>query len=471
MFDDGREFDCPLTPLEVLQRWPAQTPVMLLHAGRYDPRWANTSILAASGNFDDAFRVTLDEHDRPVLHHHGGQHRNVDVFAALDALLAEDDALYLGAFSYDVARIIESLPRRAKRDGDWPVIQLQRCTGFATYDLATQQWRLHGRWINSPPPEIPPEVPPEVFSQTPSEISPQAAKAAQPISRFSPAFSHGPIAPDLSRSAVEAKVQRTIDYIAAGDIFQANIAQRFCFDFQGDPRRLSLQLARQAPAWYAAHLELPAADPAVRQVLASSSPELFLAVDANRTVTTRPMKGTRPASAPAQELADSEKDRAELNMIVDLMRNDLGRVCDIGSVRVAEPRTIETHPTVHQAVSTVTGRLPARCGLGELLRATLPGGSITGAPKVRAMQIIDELEPVRRGPYCGAIGWLRRGQMTLAMTIRTLLLESKITGETHSGRGSYSVGAGIVADSSPAGEYAEMLDKAAAIRRALDEAK
>jgi para-aminobenzoate synthetase component 1 len=160
------------------------------------------------------------------------------------------------------------------------------------------------------------------------------------------------------------------------------------------------------------------------------------------------------------ELLDSIKDAAELNMIVDLERNDLGRVCRIGTVRVTQPRTIETHPTVYHGVATVEGALRQDVSFVDLLRATFPGGSITGAPKIRAMEIIDELEPVRRGPYCGAIGYLDSdGTIEFNVAIRTMIAAA---GEIH-----VPVGGGIVADSDPAAEYDETLVKARAMFAAL----
>ncbi|MFP4224246.1 MAG: anthranilate synthase component I family protein, partial [Phycisphaeraceae bacterium] len=269
--------------------------------------------------------------------------------------------------------------------------------------------------------------------------------------------------PAVSRSEYEAAVQRVRDYIAAGDVFQVNLARRLTASFTGDTRHLFDALAAASPAWYGAYLELTRAPGEPSRAIASTSPELFLEVRAGH-VTTRPIKGTRPATVAPEELLASEKDAAELHMIVDLLRNDLGRVCRYGSVRVPEPRTIESHPTVHHGVATVTGELAPGRDACDLLRATLPGGSITGAPKVRAMQIIDELEPARRGPYCGAIGLLHQDQAILNIAIRTILVE---TGDDGVGRADFSVGGGIVADSDPAAEYEETLDKAAAIMRAL----
>ncbi|MEM1213940.1 MAG: anthranilate synthase component I family protein, partial [Planctomycetota bacterium] len=201
------------------------------------------------------------------------------------------------------------------------------------------------------------------------------------------------------------------------------------------------------------------------RTLISASPELFLELNADRRVTTRPIKGTRPAQTPTEQLRDSLKDQAELNMIVDLLRNDLGRVARFGSVRVAQPRTIESHPTVHHAVATVQAQLRPGLGLVDLIRATFPGGSITGAPKIRAMQIIDELEPVRRGPYCGAVGLIDGPSAWLNITIRTALVEQDPAGR---GRLDFSVGGGIVADSDPAAEQQECLDKAAALLDVLN---
>ena len=245
-----------------------------------------------------------------------------------------------------------------------------------------------------------------------------------------------------------------------------NLAQRFTADFHGTfplaQRSLFRRLASLSPAWYGAYIETAAESPdSLPRVLCSTSPELFLEAAADGRVITRPIKGTRPAGVDPKELLDSEKDRAELNMIVDLLRNDLGRVCAYGSIRVDEPRVIESHPTVHHGVATISGRLHPSMDLVDLLRAALPGGSITGAPKVRAMQIIDELEPVRRGPYCGCIGWFTQREMCLNIAIRTMLLDPAAE------RVDFSVGGGIVADSSPAGEYDETIDKAQAMLRSL----
>jgi para-aminobenzoate synthetase component 1 len=279
-------------------------------------------------------------------------------------------------------------------------------------------------------------------------------------------FVSGPAQPRQRRGQFEANIDRVLKYIAAGDAFQVNLAQSFSGTFTGNTRSLFHRLAERSPAWYGAYLELSTLEPGEpARTLASISPELFLQCDARGTVTTRPIKGSLPAHEAEALLRESEKDAAELAMIVDLMRNDLGRVCRIGSVRVPESRAIENHPTIHHGVATITGELAPSRTLTDLLRATLPGGSITGAPKVRAMQIIEELEPHRRGPYCGAIGYVHGNTSKLNIAIRTLLLEQDRSGGT--GGYQFSVGGGIVADSTPAAEYDETLAKAQALLQGL----
>jgi anthranilate/para-aminobenzoate synthase component I len=289
---------------------------------------------------------------------------------------------------------------------------------------------------------------------------------------------------DDDRRGFEERVARVVEYIRAGDIFQANLSHVLSAGFEGSARGLMLDLLTAARPWYGAYLEWPG------HAVVSASPELFLEVDAaTRRVVTRPIKGTRPGDADPRSLIESEKDAAELNMIVDLMRNDLGRVCEFGSVRVAEGRMVERHAHsdsgargrtgmpgvagwggrgVLHGVATIEGRMRAGTGLGDLLRATFPGGSITGAPKIRAMQIIEELEQRERGPYTGAIGFVSDcGRSCFNIAIRTAAIRGDDGG---AGRGAFSrarleygVGAGIVADSSPASEWEETLNKAEVI--------
>ncbi|HSU95263.1 MAG TPA: aminodeoxychorismate synthase component I [Gemmatimonadaceae bacterium] len=254
---------------------------------------------------------------------------------------------------------------------------------------------------------------------------------------------------------------RVREYIIAGDIFQANLSQRFEAPLTASPFALYRRLREINPAPFAAFLEFG------ELTVASASPERFLRLDTARQVEARPIKGTRPRGVyPAHDAAlgralqESVKDRAENLMIVDLMRNDLSRVSLPGSVRVPELFALERYATVHHLVSTVTGTLePGRDAI-DLLCATFPGGSITGAPKVRAMEIIAELEPSRRGVYCGSIGYLSlTGVMDTSIVIRTY---QAVNGQVY-----FSAGGGIVADSDPEQEYRETFDKARALIRAL----
>lgn len=263
---------------------------------------------------------------------------------------------------------------------------------------------------------------------------------------------------NFTQSAYRAAVARVMDYILAGDIFQANIAQRFALSLGPDFNRFEfyrrLRAVNAAP--FAAFMEMG------EFALASSSPERFLRLE-NAQIEARPIKGTRPRSASvtedaalAQALLQSEKDRAENVMIVDLLRNDLSRVCEDGSITVPLLCGLESFASVHHLVSSVTGKLRPGLGPVDVLRAAFPGGSITGAPKIRAMQIIAELEPNRRGPYCGGIGYIGfDGTMDMNIAIRTVAMNAR--------QAVFHAGGGVVADSVPAAEYAESLDKARAL--------
>jgi para-aminobenzoate synthetase component 1 len=251
------------------------------------------------------------------------------------------------------------------------------------------------------------------------------------------------------------------DYIFAGDIFQANLSQRFEAPLLESAWSFYSRLRVRNPAPFAAFFETPDAS------VISTSPERFLRVDRNGFVETRPIKGTRPRglgpehdAALGQALAESAKDRAENLMIVDLMRNDLSRVCAPRTVRVSELFSLERYATVHHLVSTVVGQLEPGHDALHLLRAAFPGGSITGAPKLRAMEIIAELEPSQRGVYCGSIGyWSLTGELDTSIAIRTAMARD--------GRVYFSAGGGIVADSDPEQEYRETIDKARALIDAL----
>ncbi|MGB2998397.1 MAG: anthranilate synthase component I family protein, partial [Phycisphaerae bacterium] len=324
-----------------------------------------------------------------------------------------------------------------------------------------------------------------------SEVPLSSRSLGPPPARQTPAAP--PLTCNLSREAYLRAVERAREYIAAGDIFQVNLSRRFTVALDPGTRARAVTFSRPAcgarpseagpdlpladlylglrqmnPAPYAAFLGLGAG----RAVL-STSPELFLDSRGGRIVT-RPIKGTRPRrpgdetfnERMREDLLASEKDRAELVMIVDLERNDLGRVSAYGTVRVTEPRTVEAYAAVYHTVATVEGRLQPGRDVVDLLKATFPGGSITGAPKVRAMQIIAELEPTRRSVYTGAIGYLGppspsepAGRAALNIAIRTVLATSSAV--------HLQVGGGVVADSEPEAEFDETTDKARAILAAL----
>jgi para-aminobenzoate synthetase component 1 len=325
---------------------------------------------------------------------------------------------WAGYLSYDLGRLFESLPERARDDLKWPWFVFGHCPGGEPVSAAA-----------------------EGFPAAASSAAVDAGGDCPPST--------------FTRDAYLSACRRVLDYISAGDVFQVNLSQRFTLPLRESPWTIYGRLREKTPAAYGGCLEFDG------RALICNSPELFLRVEGDGRVTTRPIKGTRPRGlGMEEELRRSIKDQAELNMIVDLQRNDLGRVCRIGSVKVPRPRDIETHPTVHHGVATVTGQLPEEVGFVELLAATFPGGSVTGAPKIRAMEIIDELEPVRRGPYCGAIGYLDAdGTLQFNIAIRTMAAAG--------GRVHLPVGGGIVADSDPAAEYEETLVKARAMFAAL----
>lgn len=269
---------------------------------------------------------------------------------------------------------------------------------------------------------------------------------------------------NLSPAAYQAAVQQAKEYIRAGDIFQVVLSQRFTTPFRGDPFHLYRSLRLINPSPYMAFMQFG------DLYLIGSSPEVMVKLSQageERVATVRPIAGTRPRGAtPAedreleQDLLADPKERAEHVMLVDLGRNDLGRVCKLGSVQVDDLMQIERYSHVMHIVSNVVGQLDPQHSAWDLLRATFPAGTVTGAPKIRAMQIIHELEGSRRGPYSGAYGYYDfSGQLNTAITIRTLMVQN--------GQVTLQVGAGIVADSEPEKEYQECLNKARGMLMAL----
>lgn len=356
----------------------------------------------------------------------------------------------MGYLAYELGRCVERLPETAVDDLGLPEL----C--FAFYDRVVAHDHRSGRtWLAAVHPEDPAAVLEaarrELDGEAPSYASPAAAREEV---RF---------ASNFTRDGYMEAVRKVKEYIFAGDIYQANLSQRFRAPLREHPWMLYRRLRRLNAAPFAAYFN------AGEGQVCSSSPERFLKGEGSR-VETRPIKGTRRRSSDpdedrrlAAELLASAKDHAELSMIVDLERNDLGRVCEYGSVEVEEHAVIEHYATVHHLVSTVVGELHPGRDVVQLLQASFPGGSITGAPKIRSMEVIDELEPTARSVYTGSIGYLGyNGKYDLNIAIRTVIVK----GDT----AFFQVGGGIVADSVPEDEYQETLDKGKAIFASLSQA-
>jgi len=361
----------------------------------------------------------------------------------------------VGYFAYDLGRRLERLPRLAVDDLGMDDL----CLGF--YDRAVLVDGASGEvWAVSC--GYPENDPVSRMERARGRLEELERIVTGPVGGERVASVQGPyrVSCPFDRESYVRAVEKVREYIAAGEIFQANISQRFSLSGRPDPWAVYRRLRVLSPAPMAAFLGFPDVQ------AACSSMERFLKVNGTR-VETRPIKGTRPRGAGpeedrrlAGELWNSAKDRAELVMIVDMERNDLGRVCRTGSVRVPELFRLETYATVYHLVATVTGELAPGRDVADLLAAAFPGGSISGAPKVRAMEIIEEVEPVRRGLYTGSIGYLGfDGDADLNIVIRTLVFRD--------GRVHWQVGGGITYDSDPEMEYRETLDKARALFGAL----
>ncbi len=365
----------------------------------------------------------------------------------------------VGYLGYELGRHLERLPPVSKTGLDLPDMVAGFYDTIAAFDTETRRaWVIAhdagalDQTLDRPPPQDRARALAERI---------QVAPAPAPVS-WAPA---GAWTAELTRAEFEEKVARAIEYIHAGDIFQANLTLRLLGEIPKglDGFGLYRRLRSLSPAPFAAYLTA-----GIGAAIASASPERFISLDPDGHVTTRPIKGTRPRGRTpvedenlARELLQSEKDRAENLMIVDLLRNDLSRVSRLGSVRVTELAGLESFANVHHLVSEIRGTLFPNLGAVDLLRATFPGGSITGAPKIRAMEIINELEPARRGPYCGAILWIGfDGAMDSSIVIRTLAIKDGVVAAQGGG--------GIVADSDPAAEYDEAMNKIWPLLQSLD---
>ncbi|MBL9089128.1 MAG: anthranilate synthase component I family protein [Planctomycetia bacterium] len=379
---------------------------------------------------------------------------------------------WVTSIGYEVRSAIERTPPPRPAPLGFPVMSSARYDAVLAWDHRTRRVYVAGTGATAAaaraaarrllervagadarPPTGPRVPPPRPTSHAPVPHAPVPRAPARATAR-----------PAVPPTAYRRRVAEIVERIRAGDLFQANLSQRFDAPSVGSALDVFAALATRSPAPFLTYLDVGDG-----RVVVSASPERFLALEGDRAET-RPMKGTRPRGAtPAEDrrhrrdLVASVKDRAELAMIVDLARNDLGRTCRPGSVRVVVPRRVERYATVFQGVGVVEGRL-ARGATGlDLVRGAFPPGSVTGAPKVEAMKVIDALEREGRGPYCGAIGWLDDGgDLDLAVAIRTVIVAR--------GRASYRVGGGVTLLSDPEAERVETLTKGAALARALAEA-
>ncbi|GAA0782442.1 MULTISPECIES: aminodeoxychorismate synthase component I [Pseudomonadati] len=356
----------------------------------------------------------------------------------------------MGAFSYDLGRSIEQLPNTAAKDIDFNELNIGFYDQCLVYDYQQQNWSLisYDNIDHNNP-----------LVNVINKRSPLLNLSDKPAFCLTSEWRN-----QTPKQTYLNHFERVQDYLLSGDCYQINLTQRFEADYQGDEWQAYKQLTQANKAPFSAFIRLP------NHSVLSISPERFIQL-AGDNIETKPIKGTLPRLndaaldvLQADKLRCSEKDRAENVMIVDLLRNDIGKVATSGSVKVPKLFNIESFPAVHHLVSTVTAKLAAQYDASDLLKACFPGGSITGAPKIRAMQIIEELEPSRRSMYCGSIGYLSQdGTMDTSITIRTLVTENS--------RIYCWAGGGVVADSNAEAEYQECFDKVSKILPLLQSTK
>ena len=391
-----------------------------------------------------------------------------DPFAVARRLLARLDATrpdlpdappfvggLVGFLGYDLGHALERLPSLAIDDQGLPPLRLALHDWVVAWDRRSGKAWLAGRAVDTDGRRLATRLD-DVHARltTPASAAPRDIATSE---------DEGPLTfrSGLSRPAYEARVETIRQHVADGDIYQANLTRRLETPFDGDPWARYRRLRTGDPSLFSAYLDLgPSPETGRPRALLSASPEPFLSLDTDGVIATDPIKGTRPRGRDRQEdralaceLLSSAKDRAENVMIVDVLRNDLGRVCLPGTVRVPRLCRLERTAAVQHLVSTVTGQLAPDRDAFDLLAASFPGGSITGAPKIRAMEILERLEPVRRGPYTGALGWIGPdGAMQTSILIRTFVADGR--------RLTLHVGGGITWGSDPAAEWEETVAKA-----------
>jgi len=364
-----------------------------------------------------------------------------------------------GFWGYGLNRTLESIAANKHDDLATPDYAIGRYDWVVAFD------HLLGKsWLIVQPSRYAHRTGERLLKLLDAEPTPRSEMPPSGRRPIAPRFAlpgHPGVFSNFDAAGYRAAVARAVEYIHAGDCFQLNLSQRLHAEVADHPLTIYERLRTRSPAPFSAYFEIGSLR------LLSSSPERFLQVDAAGAMSTRPIKGTRPrGTTPAEDaeqvrdLTTNPKDRAENVMIVDLLRNDLGRSAAFGSMSVPKICELETFPFVHHLVSEVCGKLRPGLTAIDALKAAFPGGSITGAPKVRAMELISELEPTARGPYCGSLGWIGfDGAMDTNILIRTMSIRDGIA--------QFPVGGGIVADSHPQREYEETLHKAVGLLRAL----
>ncbi len=386
--------------------------------------------------------------------------RGQKVEAVKDERLPDFCGGFMGYLAYDLKDHIEKLPRTADDDYHMPIIYLAFFDKVFAYSHKEGHWYYIRNFNHKESPE-------EMAEKAREESLPVAGMVfpndnfRKIIKKYREKNIKNPrLGSNFKKEDYMGSVKKAKKYIHEGEIYQVNISQRFNLNLNVEPEDLYYVLRTKNSAPYSAFIKTPDFS------IASTSPERFLLIKEDE-VQTRPIKGTRPRGKDRRqdeqfesELRSSLKDRAELNMIVDLERNDLGKFCSYGSVRVKEHAVIEKYARVMHSVSTVTGKIKASARFSDIIKATFPGGSITGAPKIRSMQIIDELEPTVRSVYTGSIGYISiDGTVDLNIAIRTMIIK----GNNYY----YNVGGGIVEDSDPQLEYRETLYKGMALKETL----
>lgn len=470
------------TPESLVARLAGQRGVVLLRSAGFDSPQARYSFVTAEpfltfrsfGSRCEVLSASL-----PLAHSPAPQVQFGNPWHLLDALMARYELLdeidlpfplggCFGYWGYDLKNFTEpKLPRRAVNDLELPDCHVGFYGSLVVFDhrLGKTCIVATGLGADGARTEARAREQVEFWGTGLRQYSPQSHRATEAAgkSKCSPCLCDSVVQPsaNLSRDEFVAKVIRAQEYIRTGDIYQVNLSQRLATSWAASGWELFTRLLAVSPAPFAAYLDCGDFQ------LASSSPEQFLRMSGSH-IATRPIKGTRPRSADptrdaqlAYELQTSAKELAELVMITDLLRNDLGRFCEFGSVQVPELAHLERFAQVQHLVSTVEGRLRNEVTHFAALAAAFPGGSITGAPKFRAMEIIDELEPIARGPYCGCLGYLGfNRESQLSISIRTAICKDATA--------YFHVGAGIVADSNPEAEYEETLAKARGFLAALN---